>query len=154
MRGTEIPKPQPDTVRFNGPQANNWIEVGASGWKNDDELVADFSNYGKYTVDVFAPGVNINSTIPGSKYKEEEGTSMASPVVAGIAAIIRSYYPNLTAVQVKDVIMRSVVKVNQKVKIKEEGETLRVKLSDICVSGGVVNAYNAIQLASQLSQSL
>ena len=148
------PKPKPDSVKFSGPQANNWIEVGASTWKNDENLVADFSNYGKYSVDVFAPGVKINSTLPDSKYKEEEGTSMASPVVAGIAALIRSYYPNLTAVQVKDVIMRSVVKVNQKVKIKEDGETLRVKLSDICVSGGVVNAYNAIQLASQLSQSL
>jgi len=154
VKPTVPPKPKPDSVKFSGPQANNWIEVGASTWKNDENLVADFSNYGKYSVDVFAPGVKINSTLPDSKYKEEEGTSMASPVVAGIAALIRSYYPNLTAAQVRDVIMRSVVKVNQKVKIKEDGETLRVKLSDICVSGGVVNAYNAIQLASQLNQNL
>ena len=152
MRGTEIPKPQPDTVRFNGPQANNWIEVGASGWKNDDELVADFSNYGKYTVDVFAPGVNINSTIPGSKYKEEEGTSMASPVVAGLAALIRSYYPSLKASEVKDIILKSVERPVQRVKIRENGETVKVKFSEVCTSGGVVNAYNALRMAAQRSK--
>jgi len=152
MRPIELPKPKPDSVKFSGPQANNWIEVGASNWKNDETLVAPFSNYGKYSVDVFAPGVQINSTIPGSKYKEEEGTSMASPVVAGLAALIRSYYPSLTAPQVKDIIMRSVVKVDQKVKIKEEGETKKVRLSDISVTGGVVNAYNALQLAAQMSK--
>ncbi|MFD2160900.1 S8 family peptidase [Paradesertivirga mongoliensis] len=143
-----------DTVkdkRFDMPSAKNWIEVGASGWKNDDELVANFSNYGKRTVDVFAPGVQINSTVPGSKYEPNDGTSMASPVVAGLAALIRSYYPSLTAVQVKDVIMRSVTKVNQKVKIKEDGASKKVKLDEISISGGVVNAYNAIQLASQMS---
>ncbi|PWG79876.1 S8 family peptidase [Pararcticibacter amylolyticus] len=143
-----------DTLKFTKPQAQNWIEVGASGWKNDDDLVAEFSNFGKRSVDVFAPGVKINSTIPGSKYKENDGTSMASPVVAGIAALVRSYYPSLTAVQVKDVIMKSVTMVEQKVKIREEGESKKVKLSDICISGGVVNAYNALKLAEQMQQRL
>ncbi|WP_207536226.1 S8 family peptidase [Desertivirga arenae] len=152
MRPMEMPKPKPDSVKFNGPQAKNWIEVGASKWKNDETLVANFSNYGKYAVDVFAPGVQINSTTPGSKYKEEDGTSMASPVVAGLAALIRSYYPSLTAPQVKDIIMRSVVKVEQKVKIKEDGENKKVKLSDISVTGGVVNAYNALKLAAEISK--
>lgn len=133
-----------------GAQANSWIEVGASGWKDDDELVASFSNFGKLSVDVFAPGVDINSTVPGSKYKEEEGTSMASPVVAGLAALIRSYYPSLTAVQVKDIILNSVSKVNHKVKVKDEtGGSKRVTLQDISVSGGIVNAYNAVLLAQK-----
>ena len=133
------------------PQASSWIEVGASGWKDNDELVANFSNYGKISVDVFAPGVGINSTIPGSKYKVEDGTSMASPVVAGLAALIRSYFPSLTAVQVKDIILNSVTKVNHKVKIKDGiGNSKKVMLQDICVSGGVVNAYNAILLAEKI----
>ncbi len=123
-----------------------WIEVGASAWKDDDELVADFSNYGKKSVDVFAPGVKINSTVQNSKYKDEDGTSMAAPVVAGLAALIRSYYPALSAVQVKDIILKSVTPVNHKVKTPGGG---KLDFSELCVSGGVVNAYAALQLASQ-----
>jgi|694.fasta_scaffold55164_3 subtilisin family serine protease len=133
--------------------AQGWIEVGASGWKNDEDLVASFSNYGGKTVDVFAPGVKINSTMPSSTYKENDGTSMAAPVVAGLAALIWSHYPNFTAVQIKDIIMNSVVKVEQKVKIKEEGDNRRVLLSEISVTGGIVNAYNALQLAEQTNSA-
>lgn len=133
--------------------AQGWIEVGASGWKNDDELVASFSNYGGKTVDVFAPGVKINSTIPGSTYKENDGTSMAAPVVSGLAALIWSYYPHLTALQVKDIIMNSVEKVDQKIKIKEDGSTRRVLLSEISVSGGIVNAYKALKLAEKTNST-
>ncbi|MGX5690113.1 S8 family serine peptidase [Arcticibacter tournemirensis] len=153
-RSNAAVKVEPDTLKFTKPKAENWIEVGASHWKNDDDLVASFSNYGRRSVDVFAPGVQINSTMPGSKYKENDGTSMAAPVVAGVAALIRSYYPSLTAVQVKDIIMKSVTKVDQKVKVKEDGSTKRVKFSDICISGGVVNAYNALQMAAGMQQRL
>lgn len=133
--------------------AQGWIEVGASGWKNDEELVASFSNYGGKTVDVFAPGVKINSTMPGSTYKENDGTSMAAPVVSGLAALIWSHYPQLTALQIKDIIMNSVVKVEQKVKIKEAGDSKKVLLSDISVSGGIVNAYNALKLAEKTNST-
>ena len=125
-----------------------WIEVGASGWKDDDDLIASFSNYGKKSVDVFAPGVKIKSTVPGSTYKEMDGTSMAAPAVAGVAALIRAYYPKLTAAQVKHAIMNSVSPVKHKLKIKGNGESKRVSMSDICVSGGVVNTYKALQLAA------
>lgn len=133
--------------------AEGWIEVGASGWKNDEDLVASFSNYGGKTVDVFAPGVKINSTMPGSTYKENDGTSMAAPVVAGLAAMIWSHYPLFTAIQIKDIIMNSVVKVEQKLKIKEDGDNRKVLLSDISVSGGIVNAYNALQLAEKTNST-
>ena len=133
--------------------AEGWIEVGASGWKNDEDLVASFSNYGGKSVDVFAPGVKINSTMPDSKYKENDGTSMASPVVAGLAALIRSYYPQFTAVQVKEIIMNSVTKVEQKVKIRVDGDSTRVPVSEISVSGGVVNAYNALLLAEKTNST-
>ena len=133
--------------------ADAWIEVGASGWKNDETLLASFSNYGKKSVDVFAPGVKINSTLPGSKYKENDGTSMASPVVAGLAALIWSYYPNFSAVQVKDVIMKSVTKVDTKVKIKDEGGSKKVNFSELSVSGGIVNAYNALLIAEKMNSN-
>ena len=90
--------------------AGAWIVVGATGRKDDSDLVAGFSNYGRTSVDVFAPGVDIYSCLPGSTYGEESGTSMASPVVTGLAALIREYYPKLKAAQVKDIILRSVVK--------------------------------------------
>jgi len=138
-----------DTAKFQLPHANNWIEVGASAYKNDATLKASFSNYGKYTVDVFAPGFMINSTVPGSKYEEFDGTSMAAPVVSGLAALILSYYPDLKPHQVRDIIMKSVVKVDQKVKrVNEKGESERVPFKELCVSGGIVNAYQALKLAA------
>ncbi|WEK18690.1 MAG: S8 family peptidase [Candidatus Pedobacter colombiensis] len=141
-------KPVLDTVKFNLPHASNWIEVGASAYKNDATLKASFSNYGKYTVDVFAPGFMIRSTVPGSKYEEFDGTSMAAPVVSGLAALILSYYPELKPYEVRDIIMKSVVKVEQKVKREnEKGETERVSFKELCVSGGIVNAYQALKLA-------
>jgi subtilisin family serine protease len=129
-------------------QAQAWIEVGASGPKNDLTLKASFSNYGKTSVDVFAPGVDINSTTPGSKYALHNGTSMAAPVVAGLAALIRSYYPKLTALQVKDIILRSVEKVDHKVTLTEGKNNREVTFDELCATGGIVNAYNALKLAA------
>ncbi|WP_316821723.1 S8 family serine peptidase [Pedobacter gandavensis] len=137
-----------DSNKFNLPHAKNWIEVGASAYNNDGSLKASFSNYGKYTVDVFAPGFMINSTIPGSLYKELDGTSMAAPVVTGLAALILSYHPELTAESVREIILKSVSKVVQKVKlINMAGQSSRVPFTDLCVSGGIVNAYEALKLA-------
>lgn len=143
-----LPKIVIDTNKFNLPHATNWIEVGASAYKNDASLKASFSNYGKYTVDVFAPGFMINSTVPGSKYEEFDGTSMAAPVVSGLAALILSYYPDLKAKDVREIIMKSVVKVEQKVRRENaRGENERVAFKELCVSGGIVNAYQALKLA-------
>lgn len=142
-------KPVPlDATKYKLPHASNWIEVGASAYKDDETLKADFSNYGKYNVDVFAPGFLINSTVPDNQYEDLDGTSMASPVVSGLAALILSYYPELKPAQVREIIMKSVTKVLHKVKYKNaKGENVRVPFSDICVSGGIVNAYNALKLA-------
>ncbi|WP_316746790.1 S8 family peptidase [Pedobacter gandavensis] len=139
----------PNPEYLDGGVAASWITVGASGWKNDETVKADFSNYGKTKVDVFAPGVNINSTTPGSKYQKLNGTSMAAPVVAGLAGLIRSYYPNLTASEVKDIIMKSVVKVDQVVKVEQGDKVNEIPFADLCVSGGIVNAYKALQLAAE-----
>jgi subtilisin family serine protease len=130
-------------------RAPNWITVGASGDPKIGGYTASFSNYGKTEVDVFAPGVKIYSTVPGGNtYQNLQGTSMASPVVAGVAAFLLQYYPNLSPKQVKMVIEKSAQKPADKVKNPETGEM--VTLSDICKSGGFVNAYEAIKLASTI----
>ncbi len=139
----------PTPVLENGSRATNWITVGASGDPKAGGLTANFSNYGKKEVDVFAPGVKIYSTVPGGNtYQNLQGTSMASPVVAGLAAFILEYYPKLSPQQVKMVIEKSSTNPGVKVKNPETGED--VDLSDISRTGGVINAYEAIKLASTL----
>src|SRR5688572_12915190 len=132
-----------------GTRADNWITVGASGDPKAGGLTASFSNYGKKEVDVFAPGVRIYSTVPGGNtYQNLQGTSMASPVVAGLAAFILEYYPKLSPQQVKMVIEKS--SQNPGVKVKDPGTGEEVSLGDLSKSGGVINAYEAIRLASTL----
>ncbi|OSZ77935.1 peptidase S8 [Chitinophagaceae bacterium IBVUCB2] len=130
-------------------RAGNWITVGASGDPKAGGLTASFSNYGKKEVDVFAPGVRIYSTVPGGNtYQNLQGTSMASPVVAGVAAFILEYYPNLSPAQVKMVLEKSSKNPGVKVKNPETGD--EVDLNEISKAGGVINAYEAIKLASTL----
>ncbi|HVU96402.1 MAG TPA: S8 family serine peptidase [Puia sp.] len=117
-----------------GGMAQAWLTVGASGYRDDSTLPATFSNYGRNSVDAYAPGMEITSIVPHAGLKTWDGTSEAAPVVTGIAALVRSYYPRLTAIQVKEIILQSVVK--------------RKALEGICASGGVVNAYNALKLAA------
>lgn len=130
-------------------RADAWLEVGASTWMGGDKLIAPFSNYGAERVDLFAPGYRIRSTVPGSTYEDLDGTSMAAPVVSGVAALIRAYYPELSAAQVKQALMSSVTPVDWEV-IKPGTDDELVNMSELCVSGGIVNAYNALQAASKL----
>ncbi len=143
----------PTPYYLDGGHANNWIEVGASTWVGGDSLAASFSNYGKQRVDVFAPGVDILSTIPGNKFERDQGTSMASPVVAGLAALIMSYYPNLTATEVRDVILQSATRYATQRVAKpgaKEGDPL-VPFGSLSVTGGIVNADAALQMAAKVS---
>lgn len=139
----------PDRRFASGGEADAWIVVGASGPHDDSTLKASFSNYGKTAVDVFAPGEQIYSSIPGSKYAYFDGTSMASPVVAGMAAVIREYYPRLKAAEVKEIILRSVVKVDHPVLLGAGETTQAVPFTGLCLTGGIVNLYKALQLAAK-----
>ena len=132
---------------FGSKYADNWIEVGALNFKQGEDMPAPFSNYGKENVDLFAPGVKIYATVPGDEYAWLQGTSMASPVVAGTAAMLRSYFPSLTAAQVKEILMDTTVPMNTKV--KQPGTDEMVKFSDLSVSGGIVNVYRAVQKAEK-----
>ncbi len=132
---------------FGSKRAKNWVEVGALSWKEGEDMAANFSNYGKTSVDLFAPGVAIYSTAPENEYRQASGTSMASPVVAGVAALVRSYYPELTAIQVKDVLM-STTTMTKNARVKTPGTGEIVPFTDLCITGGVVNAYEALKKAA------
>jgi subtilisin family serine protease len=135
----------PNRKLNDGKLAANWIEVGALSWKPNQ--VANFSNYGQTAVDVFAPGVDLNATVPGSKYEELSGTSMASPVVAGVAALLKSYFPNLTAVQLKKIIEESSDKTPETM-VNQPGEQgQEIAFGKLSATGGVVNVYNAVKMA-------
>ena len=130
---------------FKSRFAKNWIEVGANHWTVDENLPASFSNYSNEFVDVFAPGTEIHSTIPNDGYKDEQGTSMAAPVVSGVAAVLRSYFPDLTAQQVKEILLTSSVK--QKLRVVKPGSSEQVPFAQLSTSGGLVNVYNAVRMA-------
>jgi len=129
--------------------ADNLLTVGAMSSAYDENLPAKFSNYGKTNVDVFAPGVQIYSTVPKDEYARYNGTSMASPEVAGVAALVRSYYPELSASQVKHIIMKSGTKVTMDVLIPGENEK-KASFTNLSISGNVLNAYNALVLAEKM----
>ncbi|MBL7860191.1 MAG: S8 family peptidase [Cyclobacteriaceae bacterium] len=145
---SDVEKNYPSRFYQDGKEAKNWIEVGASAWGTDEEFVGSFSNYGKKVVSLFAPGVEIYSTVPHNKYKNESGTSMASPATAGVAALLMAYFPELTAVQVKEVLMKSSRKFDN-LKVMRPGGGM-VDFSQLSSSGGLVNAYEAVKLAQEM----
>lgn len=142
----------PNDHKFQGGEiTDNVITVGALTNKYGSEMVASFSNYGKDNVDVFAPGAAIYSTFPNNTYESIGGTSMAAPAVAGIAALIRSHYPKLTAPEVKTILMQSGL--STKASVILSGDAGNTSTFDkVSKSGKMVNAYNALILAENVSR--
>jgi subtilisin family serine protease len=142
----------PNRYYLDGKEAKNWLEIGASSFGSDADFVGSFSNFGKKSVDLFAPGVQIYSTVPGNKYEDLQGTSMASPVAAGVAAILMSYFPELTAFEVRDIIRNSTRKFDG-LDVEKPGGKGETEFGDLSSSGGLVNAYEAVKMA-QMVQGL
>ncbi|NCA20534.1 MAG: peptidase S8, partial [Crocinitomicaceae bacterium] len=122
---------------FQEAPLDHYITIGAST-KDKENLVASFSNFGQTRVDIFAPGFEIYNTVPQSEYKNLQGTSMAAPMVSGVAALLKSYFPSLTMNQIKEVIFSTSVKYDD--------------LNSLCSTGGVVNAYNAVKACMALEK--
>jgi subtilisin family serine protease len=143
----------PSKAFSDGTVAPNYLTVGATTAKRDDFFVADFSNYGRKNVDLFAPGVDIVSLYPDNKYNSGSGTSFSSPVVSGVAALVWSYYPELKASEIKEILLQSVTRY-EKLKVyypTDEGKKNKmVKFKRLSQTGGTVNAYNAMQLAEKI----
>ena len=125
--------------------SDTFIKVGASSINLNENFTAYFSNYGKINVDIFAPGVDIYSTMPNNKYKSQDGTSMSSPVVAGVASLIMSYFPKLSAKKVKEIILESGIDIDLNIENLGDNKHFR----EYSKSGKLVNAYNALILASR-----
>jgi subtilisin family serine protease len=138
----------PNPKLLDGERAANWLEVGASSWKGMSELAAPFTDYGSQTVDVFAPGVDILSTLPHGTSGLESGTSMAAPVVSGVAALLMAYFPDLTAAEVQALILRTARRLPG-VDVHKPGDDPRATLrfGDMSRTGGVVDAYAAVKAA-------
>lgn len=132
---------------------SNWIEVGALSWKSGADAPATFSNYGKKNVDLFAPGVDIYATIPGSKYEALSGTSMAAPVTAGVAALVWSYYPELTVKELKKILLESTIKKKDYVNLPGSGGEKQVEFGNLSNTSGVVNAYAALKMAEEMTKN-
>ena len=147
----DVTNKYPNDTYDNSPEyAKNVLIIGALAPTYGSKMVADFSNYGKNNVDIFAPGEKIYATTPLNTYEYLQGTSMASPNVAGVATLIRSYYPSLTAVQVKQIIMESGTPLKNTVTIGEDKH--KANFADASKSGRIVNAYNALLLAEKMSK--
>jgi subtilisin family serine protease len=141
--------PNPYSQKFKNT-ADDFLTIGASSDpKISKSIAADFSNFGKENVDFFAPGVKIYSTLPGkNKYGNLQGTSMSTPIVTGLAALIRSYYPELSAVQVKQILVNSVMVPDSTVEnIKPGPQHTPISFASLSKTGGIVNAYYAVSAA-------
>lgn len=133
-----------------GKTASNWIEVGASAYLKGPSLPADFSNFGKVNVDVFAPGKNIHATFPDNSYSTISGTSMASPVVAGVAAAALGHFPEMKAQDVKEAISATTTRYPALMVNKRGAGS--VYFSALSVTGGVVNLYSALAALNEKVQ--
>jgi len=141
----------PNPVFLDGAKATNFITVGASGDESTGGYAAPFSNYSRQGVDIFAPGMYIYSTATDNRYNGADGTSLASPVVAGVAALLKSYFPALTPEQLIQIITTSGKTISKEVSLPGD-EKRMVKFATLSSSGKVVNAYEAVKLAMQLEK--
>jgi subtilisin family serine protease len=143
-----------DNIENQEEVANNFLLVGSISNKLDNSFLSYYSNYGNIDVDIFAPGETIYTTLPSNKYKYDNGTSLASAITSGVAALIFSYYPNLTASQVKHILMDSgleyTIEVNTPTK---EDKNKTTPFNQLSKSGKVLNAYNALLMAAEISKN-
>lgn len=134
-------------------EASNFIDIGALSWKPDDEIVAPFSNYGQRTVDLFSPGVDIYSTTPDNKYADFSGTSMAAPVAAGVAAVLKSYFPSLTPKEIKKILVKSSIKKYENKKVIKPGtKDEMIEFKELSKNAGIINLYEAVLLAKKMGK--
>jgi len=128
-----------------------FLTIGSSTKDKKEKLVSDFSNYGQYGVDVFAPGSEIYNSVPQSDYKILQGTSMASPMVAGVAAMLKSYFPDFTMLEIKEVMLKSATSYVGVEEIHPETKKM-ADFATLSVTGGVINVYNAVKMLLEMEK--
>jgi cell wall-associated protease len=138
---------------FQAEPFNMWLTIGASTKEKKGAVAADFSNYSQTKVDIFAPGNEIYSTVPQSAYRSLQGTSMAAPMVSGVAAMLKSYFPTLTMAEIKTIILTSGKSYKGKMHIKPGSEDDKVDFGTLSTTGMVVNVKNAVKACKALEKS-
>jgi subtilisin family serine protease len=142
----------PNKYYLSGATAQNWIEVAASYWKDpENHLAARWSNYGQEHVDVYAPGADIYSAWSQGQFRRDSGTSMAAPMVSGIAAVLMQYYPQLSAAQVRRIILDSAIQYRDRLVLAPGGKGGSIAFGQLSATGGIANLYTALKLAEQLA---
>ena len=137
---------------FQNKPLDHFLTIGASTKVSKKQLAASFSNYGQTKVDVFAPGYEIYNSVPQSAYKKLQGTSMAAPMVAGVAAMLKSYFTTLSMKEIKDVMLKSAKSYKGTQQFKPGSEEL-VDFSSLSTTGAVVNVKNAVKMCMELEKS-
>ncbi len=125
---------------FQDVKLDHFLTIGASTKSKGEELTASFSNFGKKGVDIFAPGFEIYNSVTENQYQNLQGTSMAAPMVAGVAAMLKSYFPSLSMSEIKSIILSS-------------GTTYKGNFQNLSATGKVVNVYNAVKSCQKLEAS-
>lgn len=140
----------PSGMLSTNKRADNLIRIGASTPTGD---AAAISNYGANHVDVFAPGTSIRSTGLNNGYQTANGTSLSAPIVTGVAALLWSYYPNLSAKQIKSILLETVTSRKGHLTDLPGKSKKQIAFENLCSTGGIVNAYQAVKMAEALSKS-
>lgn len=137
---------------FQKQKLGHYITIGASTRTPKEHLAAGFSNYGQTKVDVFAPGYEIYNTVPQSEYKNLQGTSMAAPMVSGVAAMLKSYFPKLSMLEIKEAILSS-AKSYKGTKQSLPGSEELVDFGTLSVTGGVVDVSAAVKKCLEMEKA-
>lgn len=137
---------------FQSQKLNHYLNIGASTRNAKGKLAASFSNYGQTKVDVFAPGFEIYNTVPQSQYKKLQGTSMASPMVAGVAALLKSYFPALSMAQIKEAILTSAKNYKGTEQLLPGSDDQKVDFAKLSVTGGVVDIAAAVKVCMEMEK--
>jgi subtilisin family serine protease len=150
-KNNDLDPSYPNDKTLSNKKIATWLEIGANSTDPKKELCGSFSNYGAKDVDLFAPGVDVVGCVPNDEYAMLDGTSFACPVTSGVAALVWSYYPELTALELKEILMESTYDKGKKRVIIPGEKRKKTKFRELSVTGGIVNAYNALQMAEQKS---
>lgn len=144
---------------FQDKKLDHFLTIGASTrYGKKDELAAEFSNYGSQGVDVFAPGLEIYNTVQDGKYKAIQGTSMACPMVSGAAAFLKSYFPKLSMLDIKEILLETATNHSGESHVKPGGhqanglEPDMVDFGTLSVTGGTINLFQAVKMCLDLEK--
>ena len=144
----EYPNYPANMFPFQTEPFTNYLSIGASTRNHEGKLAASFSNYSTTRVDVFAPGAEIYNAVPDNKYQSLQGTSMAAPMVSGVAALLKGYFPKFTMAEIRQIILDSADDFAETDQAKP-GSDETVKFKTLSATGKVVNVLSAVKLAEE-----